>query len=807
MRIKRVAVDITCDRLCLLLTAGLVGWFCQDLVLSGSVPFFRDLSTYFYPLRFILFENYRSGNLPLWDRQVAMGFPVLADFQSGAFYPPHLLFLVFPLFTAIRVIYIFHFVIAATGTYKLFRSWDYPCYSSILGSLLFALGGTVVSLSNLLNHFQAAVWLPWVILFWENAVRTVSWKNFLSFVLVMVVQFVAGSPELFAFSMALVLIDGLGIKASMPAVSYRKMIGIFICANLLVIAVCMVQVLPTVELFLESRRQQPIPVQEALYWSLNPWRLFNLIFLDKEVDSSASIGMRLFFARESTYFVSYYLGAVSVLGVCIWLCLDRLRHKLTLLWLVLASLLIALGSYTPIYPFLLSQMPILGSIRFPEKFFFFSYALFVYMAVKGLAKLLDCDKITFKRSVLAFSAICVAWVGVYLYFQSNLGMVGRLITVGSGVHPSSDLYGKMIAAVLANLERQIILCIALLLLFVLAKTEKIRRGIFVLLIVFVTVVDLSWAHRGFLFPLNPEFIYKSARILQKPDRDQNRLFYYPSGRNLHPNSFLVQAQPPFKEATALFVQNLLPNEGIFHGFEYFQEIDALARWPYTEFLSFANQLALAEQVRLLRTFNVGYLISFQPLSAEGITFVRHYPQYFSWLYKIDKPIPRTYIVNKSSVEQASQQILRRLLEPSFDPAQEVVLDQGTPIQGKHRLDATAKIVDYKDQRVIVETSLNDAGILVLADSYYPGWKAYIDGKEETIRRANLFFRAVPLSAGDHKVEFRYEPRSFTIGCGISISTVFAIVMISAVCHLRHRQNHSYSGFLKSKTETSGTPAS
>jgi hypothetical protein len=251
---------------------------------------------------------------------------------------------------------------------------------------------------------------------------------------------------------------------------------------------------------------------------------------------------------------------------------------------------------------------------------------------------------------------------------------------------------------------------------------------------------------------------------------------------------LVQAQPRFKEATALFLQNLLPNEGIFHGFEYFQEIDALARWPYTEFLSFANQLAPAQQIRLLRTFNVGYLISFQPLSAEGMTFVRHYPQYFSWLYKIDNPIPRAYIVNRSSVEQASERILRRLLQPSFDPAQEVVLDQAIPIEAKGRLDAAAKIVDYSDQQVIVQASLNDAGILVLADSYYPGWKAYIDGKEETIRRANLFFRAVPLPPGDHRVEFRYEPRSFAIGLAISISTLFAIVVISAVSHLYRRQS-------------------
>ncbi len=70
------------DCLALAVLILLICWFCQDIIFSAQVLFFRDLSTYFYPMRYSLFDSYRAGNLPLWDRHTAMGFPLLADFQS-----------------------------------------------------------------------------------------------------------------------------------------------------------------------------------------------------------------------------------------------------------------------------------------------------------------------------------------------------------------------------------------------------------------------------------------------------------------------------------------------------------------------------------------------------------------------------------------------------------------------------------------------------------------------------------------------------------------------------------------------------
>src|SRR3989337_2285554 len=81
-------------------------WFSHEMIWEAKVPFFRDLGPYFYPIRFSLAQSFSAGELPLWDRHMAMGFPLLANFQSAPFYPPHLIFLTLPFFDAVRMLFV-----------------------------------------------------------------------------------------------------------------------------------------------------------------------------------------------------------------------------------------------------------------------------------------------------------------------------------------------------------------------------------------------------------------------------------------------------------------------------------------------------------------------------------------------------------------------------------------------------------------------------------------------------------------------------------------------------------------------------
>ena len=81
------------------------------------------------------------------------------------------------------------------------------------------------------------------------------------------------------------------------------------------------------------------------------------------------------------------------------------------------------------------------------------------------------------------------------------------------------------------------------------------------------------------------------------------------------------------------------------------------------------------RIKLLRALNVHYLVAFQPLVIPGIRLVQHFPEHFSWLYQIDRPLPRAYIVSHATYEDQPAKTLRLLSSDGFDPSQNVILDE------------------------------------------------------------------------------------------------------------------------------------
>src|SRR6185436_6197402 len=178
--------------------------------------------TYTFPIKFSLTQSLQAGELPLGERHMAAGFPLLAAFQQGAFYPPSLVFYALPFFDAIRFTFFFHYLIAASGAYFLCRSWKQPVYISIVVATLFTIGGTTVSLSNLLNHFQTAVWLPWLIFVWERTLISRTWRSFLLFSLLSLCALLAGSPEMYLLCLALMLLDGVRLSRCKQTVTLAR---------------------------------------------------------------------------------------------------------------------------------------------------------------------------------------------------------------------------------------------------------------------------------------------------------------------------------------------------------------------------------------------------------------------------------------------------------------------------------------------------------------------------------------------------------------------------------------------------------
>ncbi|HYH68261.1 MAG TPA: hypothetical protein VD866_26445, partial [Urbifossiella sp.] len=89
---------------------------------------------------------------------------------------------------------------------------------------------------------------------------------------------------------------------------------------------------------------------------------------------------------------------------------------------------------------------------------------------------------------------------------------------------------------------------------------------------------------------------------------------------------------------------------------------------------------------------------------------------------------------------------------------------------------TARITEYRPNRVRVELTGDGGGFLVLADVWYPGWVCRVDGADVPVERANHAFRAVQLPPGAREAVFTFEPRSYRIGSWVSGAALAALVV-------------------------------
>jgi hypothetical protein len=713
---------------------------------------------------------------------MGMGFPLLAGFQSAPFYPPHLIFLFVSFFDAIRILFVFHYLVAALGAYALGRQWGYPAYLSAIAAFLFTFGGIIVSLTNVLNHFQTAVWLPWLILAGERAIRSYSGKDFLIFTGVGLVQLLAGSPELYALSLGLLCIHVLATAKQSSAASYVKPFLLIAAANILLLGLAMVQLLPTFELFLQSRRPNNVPYQEATAWSLSPVGLINFFILDKEVDRSLFNGVRLFLGRDIPFLMSLYMGQVCVFGLCSWFSHAPRLEKLVLSSLVLFGIALALGKHSPIYSFLLAHMPLFSLFRFPEKFVFLVYPLLIIITLRGLHAFVTSENSTHKKSLWLFSAVVGSLTIIYFAGLLRPDFYLTFYRWTDLVRPAS--IGEILPSLLFSLERQILLSGALLVILFLWKRQTLGLPVFRMLIVALVFIDLTSAHRQFQFLVRPELVTEQPKIISTSGSQTYRLF---SGLpSLHPSVFTMLDRS-FPQVAEAVWSSLVPNIGVFYDVDYMQEIDALSRAPYDVFLKTAKNLPPGRFYSLLGALNVKYLSSLSRLPDGEIELVRHFPEYPLWLYELERAVPRVYVVPAAEHETDPAKTLERLASKDFDPLATVLVDEPISLGNKAGFQAEARILEYENQLVSIQASLDSRGILVLADSFYPGWNAYVNGRQEKIYRANLFFRAVPLSAGTHNVEFRYEPRSFAIGRAVSIATLSLIIAVWILLYMRKRR--------------------
>jgi hypothetical protein len=258
---------------------------------------------------------------------------------------------------------------------------------------------------------------------------------------------------------------------------------------------------------------------------------------------------------------------------------------------------------------------------------------------------------------------------------------------------------------------------------------------------------------------------------------------------------------------AKFGAEVIPsNTATLLGFDDIHGYDALNVNHYIEVLGAVDSTVIAASNAALRR-RIGPIGDRNGLGSSILDLlnVKHVLSVMELPGKTRRPVswvnrdhlPRAFLVSRARYFKAFDEMLAYMKSDRFVPAAEVLLigdvttDDGEVHDSLAVVEAgTAEISRSNANETAIQVNALSECYLVLSDVYYPGWRAFVDGKEEELLRANYAFRAVRLSPGLHTVTMTYVPVYFRVGLILSVA---GIALLSVLISSKSRLTHSNGG--------------
>jgi len=139
-------------------------------------------------------------------------------------------------------------------------------------------------------------------------------------------------------------------------------------------------------------------------------------------------------------------------------------------------------------------------------------------------------------------------------------------------------------------------------------------------------------------------------------------------------------------------------------------------------------------------------------------------------------LPRVWSVNKIVFYEDEEDLVAKMVSADFDPSRMAVIEEGELKENvvNNLGESKIRFLEYLPNREKIEISMDKPGLLIESASHYPGWRAYLDGEEVKVIKANYSLRAYMVPRGRHILEVVYEPKSFRRGSIITILSLFAL---------------------------------
>jgi hypothetical protein len=369
------------------------------ILFSGKMLYGADVVSVFHYSRIVIGNAFRSGKLPVWDPHVMAGFPMLAEPQNALFYPPTWLCALMSAGTFWTLSAWAHLIAAGMFAHRwLERGLGLGPWSALAGAFVFMMSGYLAGhlYAGHVNYVWAYPWVPAVLWRLERFLAGPTLKRGVLLSTVLAMLFLAGVPQFVLFAALMVLARMVLFLLGSPegrrerAVRAAKGTG-WLALGLLL---CAPQMLPTLELVSQMQRSggsDPMHLDH----SLSVKDLGNLLLPPDRGPYSGRMWWET---------CGYVGGAVLLLSLAVHAGKHPQRH----LWFAVAllSILLAMGSSTPLYQAFLGAVPGAGWFRAPGRYLLlFTVAMSALTAI-GFDALWKRESLRFRipAGVLALAA-------------------------------------------------------------------------------------------------------------------------------------------------------------------------------------------------------------------------------------------------------------------------------------------------------------------------------------------------------------------------------------------------------------------
>jgi hypothetical protein len=737
------------------LWAGLVAIAPYAPILFGRSEFyFDDHFRFSTPLAGIVAEALRGHHLPLWNPWVLTGTPLAAERGGLVAHPGLLLATVMRPSHAVGMLMVLFLGTLASGSTAFLRALSVRTLLAIGVGAAIGLSGPTLSYTSNAQFLATLAFFPWVLLF---AFRLATGKgSALAGGLALGMGLLGGDlPG--ALVMALVAMFVFRASGGRLRQAWSRL-AVFFGVALVVGAGSWLPVLWALPL---SERGMGIAAAEAGRWSFHPAEILGFIWPNP-------LGLPLprftfwpfrWLGQERLFLHSVWVGALVF--VASFLALRRRGVARVLVIIALVLIVAGTGSWTPLWPIF---RPLFTFVRYPSKLVAPAALLLAFAGAKVIEDLLA------RPRGLRNLCLTVAGLGAVGALVAPLVQAALARRAGAG----SDIAFAAAHALRADTMRVAVLAAigAALFHFVVRGRLAVQRAVPLLagllfLDVFTTTADLSWT-RPALSPARPAFLpsflppddLRGPRVMRLREISKQRLA-------LDEQAF---SEEQMRQAALLMpLTNLGHHVGVLDPYGLYLSDVALAMAE----LATANPIALAEVTA--SDLMLAAPGSRAPWLASAVDGHRLVPVAAvaagALVLRVPGALPRSFVATSATL-LARADIPRRLAEDS----DRILLSSEWALRGGGfvPLDATAippTLLDastgkpvaiqpatWRPSEAEYQVVVDSPSLLVEMDAFTPGWRVFVDGQEQPILQANVFGRAVVVSAGRHAVRWQFAPR-------------------------------------------------